>query len=197
MKIITITSPSSAGKDSILNAVLRVNTNIKPIISTTSRPMREGEIQDKDYHFKSYQEVKQMLDNNEFIEHRSYKVANGEEWLYGIHKSEINLSSDETKIVIVDYTGLKELQKYCYENDIDITSYYIECNPRERLLRSLKRESSINDLGVIEMCRRLIDDEINVTHAKDICIMLRNESNQDFVNTVITISEGESNGTEV
>ena len=110
MKIITITSPSSAGKDSILNAVLRVNPNIKPIISTTSRPMRENEIQDKDYYFKSYDEVEHMLDNNEFIEHRSYKVANGDTWIYGIHKSEIDLSLDETRIVIVDYTGLKALQ---------------------------------------------------------------------------------------
>src|SRR5574344_3056291 len=188
--IITLTSCSSGGKDSILNAVLRVNPNIKPIISITTRPMREGEIQDREYHFKSYDEVKQMLHNNEFIEHRSYKVANGEEWIYGIHKSEINLSSDETKIVIVDYTGLKELQKYCYENDIDIVSYYIDCNPRERLFRRLKRESNTNDLGVVEICRRLIDDEINVTPAKDICIVLKNETNQDFVNTVIEISKG-------
>src|SRR5574344_911262 len=190
MEIISITSPSSAGKDSILNAVLRVNPSIKPIISTTSRPMREGETQDIEYHFKSYEEVKQMLDNNEFIEHRSYKVANGDTWLYGIHKSEINPLSDETKIVIVDYTGLRELRSYCYENDINIMSYYIDCNPRERLFRSLKRESNTNDLGVVEICRRLIDDEINVTPAKDICIVLKNETNQDFVNTVIEISKG-------
>ena len=190
MNVISITSPSSSGKDSILNAVLRVNPSIKPIISTTSRPMREGEIQDREYHFKSYQEVKQMLDNNEFIEHRSYKVANGEEWIYGIHKSEINLSSDETKIVIVDYTGLKALQKYCFDNNINIISYYIECSPRERLLRSLKRESNTNYLGIVEICRRLMDDEINVTPAKDICVVLKNETNQDFVNAVLTIAEG-------
>lgn len=190
MKIITITSPSSAGKDSILNAVLRVNPNIKPIISTTSRPMRKNEIQDKDYHFKSYDEVKHILDNNEFIEHRNYKVANGDTWIYGIHKSEIDLSLDETRIVIVDYTGLKALQEYCYENNIEIKSYYIECNAKERLFRSLKRESNTDNNKVIEACRRLIDDEINVTIAKDICTVLKNENNQDFVNAVIEISEG-------
>lgn len=187
--VITLTSCSSGGKDSILNAVLRVNSNIKPIISITTRPMREGEIQDREYHFKSYDEVKQMLHNNEFIEHRSYKVANGEEWIYGIHKSEINPLSNETKIVIVDYTGLKELQKYCYENDIEVKSYYIECNPRERLFRSLQREPNANGQAVVEHCRRLIDDEINVTPAKDICTVLKNETNQDFVDAVIEISK--------
>lgn len=190
MKIITITSPSSAGKNSILNAILRVNPNIKTIISTTSRPMRENEIQDKDYYFKSYDEVEHMLDNNEFIEHRNYKVANGDTWIYGIHKSEIDLSLDETRVVIVDYTGLKSLQEYCYENNIEIKSYYIECNAKERLFRSLKRESNTDNNKVIEACRRLIDDEINVTIAKDICTVLKNENNQDFVNAVIEISEG-------
>lgn len=190
MKLISITSPSSAGKNAILDAVLRVNSNIKPIISTTSRPIREGEKQDKDYYFKTYEEVKQMIDNNEFIEHRNYKVATGDVWLYGIHKSEIEKDKDGTKIVIVDYDGLKELQKYCYENDIELKSYYIECNPRERLFRSLKRESNTDNNKVIEACRRLIDDEINVTIAKDICTVLKNENNQDFVNAVIEISEG-------
>ena len=188
--VITLTSCSSGGKDSILNAVLRVNPNIKPIVSITSRSMREGEIQDREYHFKPYDEVKQMLGNDEFIEHREYKVANGDTWIYGIHKSEINPLSDEAKIVIVDYIGLKELQKYCYENDINIMSYYIDCNPRERLLRSLNREPNVSNLGVVEMCRRTIDDEINVTPAKDICTVLKNETNQDFIDAVFTIAEG-------
>ena len=192
MKLITITSPSSAGKDSILNGVLRVNTNIKTITSMTSRPMRQGEIQDKEYHFKTYEEMKRMIDNNEFIEHKEYKVANGDIWLYGVHKSEIDKNKDETKIVIVDYNGLKELQEYCYENNINIESYYIECNPRERLLRSLNRETSKNTNIVKEMCRRLLDDELNVVPARDVCIVIKNETQQDFINAVIKIAEGDN-----
>ena len=191
MKLITITSPSSAGKDSILNGVLRVNTNIKTITSMTSRPMRQGEIQDKEYHFKTYEEMKRMIDNNEFIEHKEYKVANGDIWLYGVHKSEIDKNKDETKIVIVDYNGLKELQEYCCKNDIDIESYYIECNPRERLLRSLNRETSTNTNIVKEQCRRLLDDELKVVPAKDVCIVINNETQQDFINAVIRIAEGD------
>ena len=192
MKLITITSPSSAGKDSILNGVLRVNTNIKTITSMTSRPMRQGEIQDKEYHFKTYEEMKRMIDNNEFIEHKEYKVANGDIWLYGVHKSEIDKNKDETKIVIVDYNGLKELQEYCYENNINIESYYIECNPRERLLRSLNREASTNTNIVKEQCRRLLDDELNVVPAKDVCIVVNNETQQDFINAIIRIAEGDN-----
>ena len=190
MKVITITSPSSAGKDTILNEVVKINENITSITSMTSRPMREGEVQDKQYHFRSYEEMKTMINNNEFIEHKAYEVATGEEWLYGVHKDEIDKNKDETKIVIVDYTGLKALQEYCYENNIEIKSYYIECNAKERLFRSLKTESNTDNNKVIEACRRLIDDEINVTIAKDICTVLKNENNQDFINAVIEISEG-------
>ena len=188
MKVITITSPSSAGKDTILNEVVKTNENITSIISMTSRPMREGEIQDKQYHFRSYEEMKTMINNNEFIEHKAYEVATGEEWLYGVHKDEIDKNKDETKIVIVDYNGLKELREYCENNDIEIISYYIECSPRERLLRSLNREVNANADIVKEMCRRLLDDELNVVPARDICIVIKNESRQDFINAVIRIA---------
>jgi guanylate kinase len=188
MKVITITSPSSAGKDTILNEVVKTNDNITSITSMTSRPMREGETQDKQYHFRSYEEMKTMIENNEFIEHKVYKVANGEEWLYGVHKSEIDKNKDETKIVIVDYNGLKELRAYCENNGIDIISYYIECNPRERLLRSLNREVNANSDIVKEMCRRLLDDELNVVPARDICIVVKNESKQDYIDAIIKIS---------
>ena len=188
MKVITITSPSSAGKDTILNEVVKINENITSITSMTSRPMREGEVQDKQYHFRSYEEMKTMINNNEFIEHKAYEVATGEEWLYGVHKDEIDKNKDETKIVIVDYNGLKELREYCENNGIEIISYYIECSPRERLLRSLNREVNANADIVKEMCRRLLDDELNVVPARDICIVIKNESRQDFINAVIRIA---------
>ena len=189
MKVITITSPSSAGKDTILNEVVKINKNITSITSMTSRPMREGEIQDKQYHFRSYEEMKTMINNNEFIEHKAYEVATGEEWLYGVHKDEIDKNKDETKIVIVDYNGLKELREYCENNGIEIISYYIECNSRERLLRSLNREVNANADIVKEMCRRLLDDELNVVPARDICIVIKNESRQDSIDAIIKISE--------
>ena len=188
MKVITITSPSSAGKDTILNEVVKINKNITSITSMTSRPMREGEIQDKQYHFRSYEEMKTMINNNEFIEHKAYEVATGEEWLYGVHKDEIDKNKDETKIVIVDYNGLKELREYCENNGIEIISYYIECSPRERLLRSLNREVNANADIVKEMCRRLLDDELNVVPARDICIVIKNESKQDYIDAIIKIS---------
>ena len=188
MKVKTITSPSSAGKDTILNEVVKTNENITSITSMTSRPMREGEVQDKQYHFRSYEEMKIMIENDEFIEHKAYEVADGSIWLYGVHKSEIDKNKDETKIVIVDYNGLKELRGYCENNGIEIISYYIECNPRERLLRSLNREVNANADIVKEMCRRLLDDELNVVPARDICIVVKNESKQDYIDAIIKIS---------
>ena len=132
-----------------------------------------------------------MIENDEFIEHKVYEVADGSIWLYGIHKSEIDKNKDETKIVIVDYNGLKELREYCENNGIDISSYYIECNPRERLLRSLNREVNANADTVKEMCRRLLDDELNVVPARDICIFIKNESKQDYIDAIIKISGDE------
>ena len=46
-----LVSESAGGKDSILSAVLRVNPNIKLIVSTTNRDIRVGEVNGITYNF--------------------------------------------------------------------------------------------------------------------------------------------------
>ena len=94
VKIICLVGESSCGKDSILKEVLNRNPQLKPIISTTSRPMRKGETDGIEYNFKTITEVNQMLQNDCFIENRQYKVANGDIWIYGITKKAIDLESN-------------------------------------------------------------------------------------------------------
>ena len=195
-KIITLTGCSSCGKDTILNALLRIYPKLKNIISHTNRPTRNGEKQNVSYHFVTYEDMIKGIKNNEFIENRRYCVIgkNGyekEEWIYGIHKNE--LKKDGIGIVIVDYEGLTKLQKYCYEQDIEYKSYYIDCEPSIRLRRALNREPNTDRVKVMDMCRRLLDDEENVIQAKTSsvtdCIVLKNNTKKDFINCILTISK--------
>lgn len=171
MKVYTITGCGGIGKDSILTNLLIKNRNLKPIISTTSRPMRHGEINGVQYNFVSKNTAKKMLNNNEFIEHREYNVIgqNGEEdtWIYGITKDSIDINSDNNYVVIVDYKGRKELERYLKENNKQdsLISIYIDGSYKTRLLRYLNR-GSVKDSDVLEAIRRFEDDNINVLPAK-------------------------------
>lgn len=184
MRVITLTGASSNGKDRILNKLLEMNLGLTPIISTTSRGMRKGEKQNKEYHFVSDQEAIDMLKNNEFVEHRIYNVVDGT-WIYGISKDSIDLSHDKTYIVIIDFQGLLQLESYLNANGLydNVTSIYIDCNYQNRLIRSLSREGNMDNNQVSEVVRRFLDDNEKVLPAKNYCNYVVNNDG-DFEVTI-------------
>lgn len=199
MKLITLTGASACGKDSLLNKVLKSNKNIKPIISVTTRPKREGEEDGVEYKFISLEELTELYNNEELIEIREYHTEHGV-WYYGITKDSIDVDSDDIYIVIVDVQGVVQLRQYLYSlesDNIKVESVFINCNGKERMLRSLTREPNLNDNQVAEICRRYLDDLVNVGAYKEAFdIILRNELPQDIdrcVSIINSLAQTESN----
>lgn len=186
-RVITLTGMSSSGKDAILKGVVS-RSDIKPIISTTSRPRRKGENDGVEYNFVSMEQAERMVYNGEFIEHRIYWVANGYRWVYGITKDSIDIDSNDTYIAIVDYDGLKQLNKYLDKNNIEHYSYYLNVNYQDLLLRSLQREGDMCDLQVEEVIRRFKDDLENVQPAKQyVDRVLDNNTREDLSDNIRSI----------
>lgn len=184
MKIITLTGASASGKDLLLKEIVKDNENVKPIISVTTRPKREGEEDGVDYKFISFEEFKELFENDGLIERREYHTVDGV-WHYGIAKDSIDLEETDTYIVILDVYGVIQLTKYLSELEtdkpIEVHPIFINCNGQQRLLRSLYRESNLNDNQVAEMCRRYLDDQEQVVAHKDLFdIILKNENPQDI-----------------
>ena len=187
-----LVSESSGGKDSILNAVLRVNPNIKLIISTTNRDIRLGEVDGVTYNFVDLKTITKMVKEDLFIQKREYKTEKGL-WIYGVPKSEIDINSNNQYIVIVDFEGLKQLSNYLNINDVKYTSYFIQASAQERLRRSISREGDMTDRQCYEVARRLLSDRDIVSPAKEYCdIVLINGTQQDFINNVLRIAEGDN-----
>lgn len=176
---------SSVGKDRLLSEVLKLNGNIQPIISHTSRPIRDCEVDGREYHFIDDKTMLRMIENNEFVETRSYNVANGDTWYYGISKDAVK---EGCNITIVDYQGLKEFEKYIKSIDGNIVSIYLDCPLQIRLQRSLNREHNLTDDKCLEICRRALDDNENVAIAKNYCtVCLNNETEGNLSNNVYFI----------
>jgi guanylate kinase len=186
MKVIVLVAKSSAGKDKILNTVVKLNPKVKTIVSYTSRPIRQGEINGVTYHYISDEQVNKMLDTNAFVEHRIYETVKGK-WIYGVGKDSFDLNSNDTYIVILDLQGLEQLKKYLHENgkQDSLTSIYIKANGYTRLLRSLQREGQLNDNQCKEICRRYIVDEEDMKEAEEYCdVTLINETDTHLYSCV-------------
>lgn len=153
-KIFALLGYSSVGKDTILKQVLKDMDDVKPIISTTTRPMRKGETEGIEYYFIDDTEF--FRRGTDFVEQRIYHTKvkeNGVEkdatWRYGIER--IELEKDDYLIVIVDSVGYKELKNYVGNNKI--VPIFISASQEELKARALAR----GDLEA-EVDRRLKDD---------------------------------------
>lgn len=150
-KIIAILGLSASGKDTIIEK-LSYETKIPIIISHTTRPMRENELNGLQYHFVSDSFFEENKDG--FIEQRIYKVKNKDNstsiWRYGIHEDSVQ---EGVNLVIVDPPGLKDLIKY-YGNE-NIIPFYIFATDETRMER-LKKRGDFNNPA--EVKRRFNDD---------------------------------------
>jgi len=65
----TISAPSGAGKTSLVKALLSRDARVSVSVSHTTRAMRSGEEQGRDYHFVSQQQFQSMLQQGDFLEY--------------------------------------------------------------------------------------------------------------------------------
>jgi guanylate kinase len=95
--ILVLSGPSGAGKSSLIAKII---DHIGPTyfsISTTTRPMREGEIDGVHYHFVTEQEFKEDVEQEMFLE---YAVVHGN--YYGTSLGPVKKALKEGKLVIFD-----------------------------------------------------------------------------------------------
>lgn len=66
--LFVLSSPSGAGKSTISRMLLQAESDLKMSVSATTRPIRPGEIDGKDYHFVALDKFRAMVATNEFLE---------------------------------------------------------------------------------------------------------------------------------
>ena len=67
-RLFLVTAPSGAGKSSLVNALLKMEPDIKLSISHTTRAPRPGEENGREYHFVTVEEFEAMKARGEFLE---------------------------------------------------------------------------------------------------------------------------------
>ena len=149
--ILVLSGPSGAGKSSLIN---KIKDHIGPIyfsISTTTRAIREGEIDGVHYHFVTVDEFKKDIDQEMFLE---YAVVHGN--YYGTSLGPVKQALKEGKLVIfdIDVQGHDAVQNRL--SDIT-TSVFITTPTLEELKQRLYNRSTDTQEVIerrIEMAKR-------------------------------------------
>ena len=97
-KLIIVSAPSGSGKTTLITHLMSQLPLFEFSISATTRPMREGETDGKDYYFLTIEKFKELIEQQQFIEWE--EVYEGR--FYGTLKSEISRIANEGKVAIFD-----------------------------------------------------------------------------------------------
>lgn len=146
-KIIALVGESGSGKDSLLQSVLAASPkSYHKIISCTTRPPREGEVDGQNYYFFTNQEFSELIAANQMLEYTNFN-----NWYYGTTLEA--LSAEKVNIGVFNPAGIDSLLKL---PDIDLTVIRIYASEKNRLLRQLNREEYPN---IEEIIRRYFTDK--------------------------------------
>ena len=163
--IIAITGPSCAGKDTLMRQLyIRFSMgdmierfpHLYYIISTTTRPPRENEVNHQDYHFVSEELFDDLIERNALLEWTKFRG-----WKYGTDILAISDKPDAINIGVFNLDGIKSIQEH---EEYDLIVIYLIVNWKERLRRSIKREGHLT----FEMIRRMFTDWKDFRHPYEI-----------------------------
>ena len=95
--VLVLSGPSGAGKSSLINKISADIGDYYFSISTTTRPIRDGETEGVDYHFVNEEEFKKDIEEDNFLE---YAVVHGN--YYGTSLVPVKEALHEGKLVLFD-----------------------------------------------------------------------------------------------
>lgn len=154
--LFVLSSPSGAGKSTIARKLLASETDLSMSVSATTRPMRPGEVDGKDYHFVDLEEFRRMTADHEFLE---WAHVFGQR--YGTPRAPVEamLKSGKDVLFDIDWQGARDIAHKCPEDAVRvfILPPSLEELRRRLVTRSQDAEDVIerrikNAKGEIEHC---------------------------------------------
>ena len=141
IKIVALFGMAGSGKDTLQN-LLAESLDVNPIVSATTRPPRDTEIDGEAYYFKT--------DDN-FFDGGMVEYTQFRGWYYGTPYS--SLDKNKVNIGVFNIAGIKQLKR---SKVVEVLPIFVACEEKVRLLRQLDREEYPD---CEEICRRFMADK--------------------------------------
>ena len=153
--MLVLIGKSASGKTTIAQELVKKH-GFHSIVTYTTRPMRNDEIQDVTYHFISNEDFEQKIEDGLFAEWKKYDTVHGT-WYYGTAIEDIK-NADKDSVIILTPQGIRDLKNLSIKN---MTVLYIYSNNFTIEHRLEKR----GDKGE-EICRRMSTDAVDFKNAE-------------------------------
>ena len=149
--IVVLSSPSGAGKTTLVNKISLEN-NFQISVSHTTRPPRTNEINGKDYFFVNKEKFEVLIKKDEFLEYA--KVF---ENYYGSSKQAVikNLDNGKNVIFDIDWQGSEQIKKK--KLNYKLITFFILPPSRKVLFKRLSNRD-MKDKNIVERMKQFDQD---------------------------------------
>lgn len=115
--IITLTGNSGSGKTTIANSLTSKDIKFKKVVTSTTRNVRDEEIDSVDYNFYTLEEFNEKEKSGAFVETTTY-LGNK----YGVEKEEIEkvLRKNLNAVIVLEENGVRSIKDIFPNNNISI-----------------------------------------------------------------------------
>jgi len=180
--MIILSSPSGAGKTTLVNLLSKKDNYVISISHTTRNP-RPGEINNKDYYFVNDNEFKRLIKNEEFLEYA--KVFNN---FYGTTRTPVidNLNRGKNVLFDIDWQGADQIKNK--KLDFKLISFFILPPSKEVLFQRLSNRDMRDKLIAEERMKQF---ERDVLHWINYDYVIINDEIEKCYNKIDNLIEAE------
>ena len=153
--MIILSSPSGAGKTTLVSLLSKID-NFEISISHTTREPRPSEKPNKDYYFVNEDEFKRLIKNEEFLEYA--KVFNN---FYGTTRTPVidKLNKGKNVLFDIDWQGADQIKNK--KLDYKLITFFILPPSREVLFERLSNRDMKDKLIVEERMKQFSHDVLH------------------------------------
>ncbi len=155
-KVVVLMGKSACGKDTIFNMLKEEKAlSLHRIVPYTTRPMRDGEKDGREYFFVPAEQFEEMRGQGKVIESRTYQTIHGP-WTYFTAMDGQICLEKHSCLLIATLEAYNSFVRY-FGRDA-VLPVLITLEDGERLQRALDRERRQEHPGYEELCRRFLAD---------------------------------------
>ena len=184
--MIIISSPSGAGKTTLVKLLSKRNKNFEISISNTTRVPRRDEIEGKDYYFINEEKFNDLIKTKSFYEHA--RVFNN---LYGTLKDPVikYLSHGKDVLFDIDWNGSKQMKRLKLKNKL-ISIFILP--PNIKTLRDRLSNRDMKDKLILK--ERMNQFKNDVLHWKEYDYIVINNDLEKCYKAIMSIIDCEKKG---